>query len=175
MLLLSSGHAQRSNRQALRDATRNTHDQAEAFWSAPPGASFPIRRFLKAMLRLHHTLGHPAAIASCFDHAEDIEQRRIEALLRDLGGCVPDPAKSHTPNSDAAWGVLYALNGSAMGAGVLLKEQPDADTPAEYLNLMSTYAKSGQLGAFYKALNRQVLDQSAAEEGARLVFSEMIR
>ncbi|MEL6476354.1 MAG: hypothetical protein AAFR17_03430 [Pseudomonadota bacterium] len=167
----------RDNRHALRSATKNAHESAERAWSHAREAAFPIIDFLSVMRALHTGMGLPAAKRSGFAGAVEIERQRIDALDDDLGSAValsgPAPV---CPCRDAAWGVLYALNGSALGATVLLRTHAAGENrPSVYLTLMRDHARSGALGVFFRALNQQDLDRAAAAAGARSVFEAILQ
>lgn len=155
------------------------HHLSELHWSDIFACSDGLSRFLGAMQVLHKELGRDAAQRSGLADAVPLEQRRLDALRHDLKDSAPvaSPPDFHKPQGrNAAWGVLYALNGSALGASMLL--QPGAALAGQssaYLNLMQDYAKSGALGGFFRALNGETLDINRAAAGADMVFSVMAR
>ena len=164
-----------SNRDALREATRCAHDRAEEVWTPDLMARDRLAPFLTRMFKLHEDLGLPAALRCDVDGAESLERSRISALAQDLGVSVGTrPSRADwSPSGDEAWGVLYALNGSALGATALLRSR-DPETAPAYLRLMRDYARSGALGAFFKRLNAQDLDLERAGAGATRVFAAMM-
>jgi heme oxygenase len=161
------------NRALLRETTRVTHDLAESSWSQGGSKAFPLESFLIAMRRLHTRLGMSAALCIGSKEFFAVEDARLDALRKDLGhepreSAGAEPLSSSDKNN--AWGVLYALNGSAMGASKLLRSGVG---PSAYLDLMRSYATSGALSRFFRSLNAEPLDQSAAIKGARSVFASM--
>ena len=165
----------RDHRTVLRLATRKNHDLAERYWSSPDASAFRIYDFLTSMHRLHAGLGVAAADHVGSDKARKLEQQRLLALRQDLQ-CGPNVGlqTSALPGTkDFAWGVLYALNGSALGANVLLRAGVGGQNQSAYLHLMQDYVKSGALSVFFRALNGQDLDRAHAIAGARTVFGQM--
>lgn len=163
------------NRQVLRQATRGVHNAAETSWVGLGTKDFPIKTFLSVMHRVHRSFGLAAAQRCALKDAQSEEVLRITALEQDLSltGTVKDHAQtSAIASRDAAWGVLYALNGSALGASLLLRSSPAAAVGATaYLTVMHDYARSGRLKAFFATFNSQDLNLSLAESGARAVFA----
>jgi heme oxygenase len=166
------------NRDVLRQRTAGLHTAAEQVWRADRG--FPdlgaYRAFLSALLSAHQRLGLAAAEARG-DAADMAEERaRITALKDDLGDAAPPqagpaaalPARSIVP--DRAWGIGYALNGSALGAAMMLKAGMPGDWPISYLTSLSAYARSGRLATFFRRLNAAPLDLDIASEGGCDVF-----
>lgn len=162
------------NRQRLKAATLQAHARTEAAWFGR--AAFAdlatYRHWLSAMQQVHLGLGVDAAHAL----GDGAEAARLAALDTDLGNC---PQAEHVPQSAPpswAWGVQYAINGSALGASILMKSaalQPD--WPTAYLETMRSYATSGALNAFFQTLNAQDLDHVQATEGATQVFTLLER
>lgn len=169
--------APRDNRHALRDATRDVHNSAEGQWTHSLGATGGGQALLLAMSMLHANFGQPAAQHAGGAAAVDLEASRLRALKQD--GAQADVARKVTArpelsNRDYSWGVLYALNGSAMGASMML--QPGgimAHEQSAYMTLMQNYARSGGLGAFFRLLNAQDLAIDTASKGASAVFTAM--
>ena len=124
------------------------------------------------MYRAHCGLGLAAAERSGLPSALREEQARIAALERDLAPAAP-PGPAPLLSRDAAWGVLYALNGSALGATVLLRETAGDERPSAYLTVMRDYARSGELRAFFDTLNHAPLELSGAAQGAAAVFADL--
>ena len=163
-----------SVRAYLKSATRQDHVRAEARWTNE--GTFADRRTYQAwlgrMLDVHDALGFSAAKRSRWHSAAAIETSRHNALCQDLGL----PAKRHNGagqslDHDEAWGALYALNGSALGASILLKQGiAQFGWPVAYLSEMRRFATSGALGAFFPALDVQVSNREAALTGALAVF-----
>ena len=163
------------NRSLLRHATRSAHDRAERRWSDVPDTAHEMAKFLNAMLSLHLEFGLTAASSVDQHGALELEHKRLAALRGDLEivpHTEPDPtARMH---HDTAWGTLYALNGSALGATVLMRQSRETiGASTRYLELMSSFARSGALGTFFRTLNRQTLDMRRATSGATAVFAAM--
>ncbi|MFK7941897.1 MAG: hypothetical protein AB8B85_03150 [Paracoccaceae bacterium] len=163
-----------SNRVTLRRFTRTQHDRAELHWTNT-GAFTNIDRyrvFLGSMSSIHRTLGFTAS-ANNIGHSTEFEDARVLALHSDLGvSAEPERFPNSLPmTSDFAWGVLYVLNGSAMGASTLLKSKViDPSWPTAYLRTMQYFVRSGALAAFFRSLNSIPLDTTQAVMGARAVF-----
>lgn len=134
------------------------------------------RGFLLALLTAHARLGLDAARLRNAEVDGLEEERRIHALGTDLDMATlwRDPARVSQPlrmSRDYAWGVGYVLNGSALGAAVIMKAGHLGPTwPVRYLGLARDYARSGNLKAFFDALNEQTLDRAQALRGAVAVF-----
>lgn len=163
------------NRRLLRTSSQKMHERSERHWGEVFQTEQGFRHFLMAMQMLHRQHGMEAARRCGLPTAVDIEANRLTALQEDLGEATRSGRASDTGMSrDMAWGVLYALNGSSLGATMLLR--PGAalqDQPSRYLELMRDYARAGGLGVFFRALNRQTLDMTRAVAGAQTVFAAM--
>ncbi|WP_436399326.1 biliverdin-producing heme oxygenase [Roseobacter sp. S98] len=167
---------QNAHRDVLREATQAAHSAAENVWFGEGHfASLPdYRAWLTRMLEVHETLGLAAATAVSPDLFLPQETARCVALRRDLDlepvGAGPDRAM---PDSHA-WGVLYALNGSALGASHIHREVSGTrDWPLRYLAEMRTYATSGGVKEFFDRLNAAGLDTARALDGALDVFDRI--
>ncbi|MBW4708109.1 hypothetical protein KX928_09950 [Roseobacter sp. YSTF-M11] len=161
-----------NNRRFLQHASQADHRSAEATWVTPAGFRNRdhYRLWLRTLLRAHLIIGRAAA-ATCMPE-DTQEKQRIDAICADLTICPPTPEKITVASSDWAWGACYALNGSALGAFMLLKSGAvAAPWPVRYLDHMRNYATSGQLAMFFKSLNNQSLCRENAALGARAVFS----
>ena len=159
-----------SNRVVLRNETSVEHAAAEQVWTSD--ASFVslgvYQQFLSMLMSLHLDLGSPAA--DVLGVTPDLEEQRIKALADDLEVKVPI-RNTASLTSDQAWGVCYVLNGSALGASLLLKSKAvEPSWPTSYLQVMRAFARSGELAKFFRSLDAQRLDQIAAIQGARTVF-----
>jgi len=165
------------NRHILRDATQKVHSLSEQRWAAIFDQHQGLQRFLCAMHNLHITFGIQAAKSTRQPHAIDLEQHRLKALNTDLFDCrfASEPMSATMPiGRDQAWGILYALNGSALGATSLLRPGAAlAQEPSLYLGLMRDYVQSGGLGRFIRALNSEPLNLPKAISGANMVFAAM--
>ena len=161
------------NRAELRHLTQSAHDRAEALWSAD--GSFTDQRayaaWLAAMQHVHRQFGLPAAQLLGREH-ETAEQTRLAALSQDLDRDTPSGPVPHQQCQSRAWGILYALNGSALGASHLMKSGEMGRTwPNAYITCMRAYATSGRLKHFFDRLDTSRLDLTAASDGARQVFA----
>ena len=166
------------NRHFLKAATRTAHERAEASWVTE--GHFTDRAaytaWLTAMAEVHATLGAWAARQLDDSKWRDEEQRRLSALEADLSVPLPVHHYRFDRTDSWAWGVAYALNGSAMGASVLLKTGAvGADWPRQYLTTLRDYATSGRLHGFFSALQDQAMDRDQAGRGARDVFAALAR
>lgn len=166
-----------TNRDALRQATRDIHTAAEHRWL--PSGRFDhqdtYRDWLHGLWDTHNVHGRLAAEAlPQFDFAIQ-EKTRRDALSRDIGRTI-DPIRlgQGAISSGWAWGVLYALNGSALGASGLLKSGSIADQwPASYLMTMQAYVRSGALKTFFDVLNAQTDPLTDMIVGATAVFQSL--
>lgn len=165
---------QRSNRRLLKRLTRTRHERAELHWTTV-GAfrdASAYREFLNTMLQIHCRFGSAAA---AMVSKEDVgwEHGRTSALCSDLKltGRSSEPSEPGHITRDFAWGVLYVLNGSAMGASVLLNSKAiDQNWPTAYLESMREFARTGALGTFFRALNAASLDFPQTVLGAEAIF-----
>lgn len=170
--------AETSNRDRLRHATRDAHITTERLWL--PHGRFTDRvnytEWLFALWRVHNQLGRAATEALPNARFAAEEGTRRAALKQDLeldAAAVRSGPKA--PSSGWAWGVLYALNGSALGASGLLRSGGlAADWPSSYLQTMQTYAKSGELRTFFDQLNDESSRPDAMIDGANEVFQALI-
>ncbi len=163
-------------RGALRAATQCLHDRIERIWS--PNGAFETRStyldFLRMLLRTHETLGLAAANARGQDTEISDEAARINALRLDLGQGPEVLRPTGSLAEDYAWGVAYVLNGSALGATMLLKhDRLGPEWPREYLRLGQAYVQSGHLKRFFDALNTGPHDPAQVLRGARDTFARL--
>ncbi|WP_341367790.1 hypothetical protein [Yoonia sp. BS5-3] len=161
------------NRAVLKMSTRAAHEGAESRWFSD--GRFASRdsydHWLKALLKTHQTFGARAVTSTQLGHYQKIENARQTALCADLG-CDDQATKRGDPPSDGwAWGVLYVLNGSALGASMLLKSNSIQDGwPTSYLRVMQGFASSGQLKSFFGQLDQADAATSDMAAGAKAVF-----
>lgn len=162
-------------RAALRDLTASMHKDAEAVhWSSSGfGGSSDYRRFLDAMRSAHRVLGMPAARCRSDASGAAREQGLIMCLSADLG--LPSTGADRGLHSgmrrDFAWGVAYALSGSALGAASILASGTLRPRwPQRYLTAQRHFARSGGARRFFDALNAAAPDIDEALEGAKAVF-----
>lgn len=165
-----------NNRTVLRDATRQVHERTEQLWFAQNAfaSHAAYLRWLSAMATVHQSLA-PAAVRALDDMTiTQTERDRTAALAADLGTTPSPPMEPLLCTKAEAWGVMYVLNGSAMGASVLLKSQGlKPDWPQRYLQVMRSFAQSGALRQFFDLLDQVPLDHTAATAGAHLVFDAL--
>ncbi|MCY4178771.1 MAG: hypothetical protein OXC60_04675 [Litoreibacter sp.] len=162
-----------SNRQYLKRETQAAHDRAERVWVGPAGFAdlHAYRRWLTAMLDLHRDFGRPAERRLARLHDEPAEERRISALCADLGCACDAPRPGDDVSESWAWGAQYVLNGSAIGASILLKSASlQEGWPRAYLREMRSFATSGRLADFFAGLDAAQLNLPLAKAGALAVF-----
>lgn len=167
----------RSPRAHLLWRTRRAHEKAEAVHWSPEGfrGRSGYIAFLRAMLGAHTALGVPSArVRRCSD-SEERETFLIEQLFVDLGGIVDTGvlARDGAPRmgEDFAWGVAYALSGSALGAVAILRSgHVLGDWPVNYLDAARRYASTGLLRRLFDDLDAFQPDLSDATAGALAVF-----
>ena len=162
-----------SMRTKLRRLTAQIHVDLETLWSFSNGFSSQemYLRFLTQAFHVHTGLGQAAAPIWGDVDAQAIERARIDCLIDDLDGlhlpaaCVPDLSDSQ------AWGVAYVLNGSCLGASVMLKRGDiPQDWPSSYLAHGRDFVHSGQFQMFMERLNRADIELHGATLGARTCF-----
>ena len=166
-------------RLSLRDKTYELHQRLEQLWT-PQGHFDSIssyRRFLRLLLKAHSGVGLRAAASRGDPDELTLEQDRVLALSVDLA--IPSPALPMPPSSmphDYAWGVGYVLNGSALGASIILKNSYILQNwPSDYMTLGRSYVKTGRAKHFFKLFDSLHLDTAEVERGAIdtfLLFSE---
>lgn len=163
-----------THRAVLKEATGTAHLKAETAWTRD--GKFADRAGYETWLRClqvtHLTLGMTAASVIKCDAQCLEEHSRAKALALDLAGG-PRPKTPPKRGSESwAYGVCYALNGSAIGASILLKSRSThAPWPCAYLETMADYATSGRLKAFFERLEAVQLNMDDAVQGARDVFT----
>lgn len=163
-----------STREALRGATRDIHVATEKRW-LPHGVFEDLEGYLawlSALAAIH--AGRGAAAAKRLDQAwiTDEEDKRYIAIVADLGHQSLDKTVEQKMNTSEAWGVLYVLNGSALGAVSLLRSDAlSPQWPKAYLNQMKSFASSGLLKRFFCELEAAPIDTNAAIKGAKATFA----
>ncbi|MEM9060698.1 MAG: biliverdin-producing heme oxygenase [Pseudomonadota bacterium] len=163
-------------RATLRAATRELHAKIEEMWT--PDGGFGSRQtyldFLYALLCVHQQLGVPAALRRGDPEDAAEEYRRIRALCNDLELPRPRSLGLNELDEGFAWGVGYVLNGSSLGATILLDRgalQPD--WPTQYLSVGREYVKSGHLKRFFDSLNVVGHDPKSVQRGAFATFDQI--
>lgn len=166
-----------SNRTSLYQRTLVHHERAETYWTE---LGFLLNRdvyeqFLSGLFDVHTSLG-AAAAAALGPETVKLERERRVALIADLQG-VPANDQEYLPLSkSAAWGTLYVLNGSSIGASLLLRTNKIPNIwPQAYLQAMRRFAKDGSLSEFFAALDIQTLDMEQASTAAKAVFDRVAR
>ena len=173
---LLSNPKRATNRFLLRAATRHEHLAAETTWTPEHGFGSVERYhgFLRALVSVHLQLGLPAATKRGIASEIALEEARIEALADDLRLPIKQNRGGHDMCVSYAWGVAYCLNGSALGASVMLKSvHLPENWPRTYLLAGRDYVRSGGLVSFFSLLDSMELDLDAAADGAKTVFREL--
>lgn len=166
-----------TNRDILKQATEEAHACAEARWfSSGSFASRPsYDGWLSSLYFAHEALGQSATRFDALKRYALEETRRRNALVRDLGGRQQQWQQPARHSESWSWGVLYALNGSALGASVLLKTGAiQASWPTHYVEEMRNFATSGGLAAFFQSLNDDKLNATEIVCGAHSVFDALV-
>lgn len=165
-----------STRQYLKEQTATVHGLTEAlFWSSDGFADKPSYiYFLAKMLKAHLRLGRPAAQSVGDRQTVAHEAALISALGKDLGCAALTPDTCRHMDSSFAWGVRYALDGSAIGAAFILKSPGfSPNWPHAYLAQAKAHLKTGGTKRCFEALNAATVDPDRAAEGARAVFQSL--
>lgn len=168
--------AQESNRALLKRATSGAHRSVESAWF--PSAGFQgfdgYREWLLALYKVHNTLGQSAAHTLGRENWIVEESARMACLVRDTG-LQPQAAPPAKLGSESwAWGVLYAINGSALGGAVLLRDPSLHESwPKAYLKELGAFAKSGGVKSFFDELNKNSITARDAINGALAVFATL--
>ena len=165
-----------SHRWLLRVATQDLHDETERTWSTPGG--FRSRdqyiAFLGAIRAVHIALGLPSARLIGAEEEITEEIARVRTLSKDLGDEPARVSPDRILSESFAWGVAYGLNGSTLGASVLLKAgHCQEGWPSAYLRRGRDYARSGRLVRFFEALDTADIEVADAVAGAREVFARL--
>lgn len=166
-----------THRDALRHLTARVHEVTEAHWTRD--GAFKSKAcyltFLARLLNVHQSLGLSAVLA--LGHAESIkeEKRRISALPTDLASATDVISLTlPTVDADEAWGIAYVVNGSPLGASMMLKnKQIPADWPSEYMHLTAEFARSGRLKTFFEAMISAEPELAKATKGATRYFAAL--
>gem|GEM_PF-3672755 len=96
-------------------------------------------------------------------------------LAEDLDHPAPDTPPSDEMSVGYAWGVRYALGGSALGAAVLLRSgHLPQGWPRRYLSAQAAQARSGQVRKLFDIINRATFPLNPAVEGANAVFETIL-
>lgn len=167
-----------SNRKFLKDGTRTLHESTEQLWSNDGRfqSEARYRAWLTAMHEAHDQIGRVAAHRIGDTRLIDTERQRLAALRADLGLSRSERGMRPVPSNGArseswAWGALYVLNGSALGASFLLKSGGiGASWPRSYVEQMAQEARRGRLKAFFDRLETVRLNKSDALRGAHMAF-----
>jgi len=131
--------------------------------------------WLTALLVAHSELGRSSAQLLGNPAFSTTEQTRCALLESDLNRHCPDHIEFRLKTKSWAWGVQYALNGSSLGASVLLKSGALGRAwPREYLKSMKEFATSGALKQFFAALDDEPFSVDEAVAGAESVFGLLV-
>lgn len=170
---VATKHIASSPRFLLRDMTASDHARAEAVHYqdqkfADQEAYF---RYLACLYRAHKELGSAAA-KQRNDPEEHAHHNQCAALIcSDLGQRLGSATTVIQLSEDQAWGVSYALIGSALGATTILRAMHEqVDWPIDYLKATVAFAKSKGVAQFFGDLNAAAPEPDQAAAGARLVF-----
>lgn len=161
----------------LRDATSMDHAAAEAVHYAHQKFADKNAYFdyLTSLYAAHLTLGLPAAQLRQDVGEEAYHQTHVGLICEDLGH-TPRPESACDPvrSLGEAWGISYALIGSALGATAVLRDLgSSSDWPTAYLDASARFAKSRGVATFFAALNAANPDPDEATFGARRVFARI--
>lgn len=168
-----------SIRASLRETTQSLHEDVEAFWMSNKcfDSEDTYRRFLTTVLAAHQSVGLRAAkVRGDLDDVKE-EENRIAALCADLSLSVPHQSdgpdgEDSRMSASYAWGVGYVLNGSALGAAVMLDRGYLKDGwPDQYFLLGRALVRTGGLKRFFDRLNNVPLDEADVANGAKDTFS----
>ena len=161
-------------RASLRRTTHSLHQKLETLWT--PDNRFATeddyRSFLRALLKAHSEVGVRAAAGR--DDAADfvLEKQRITALATDLEIGLPAAPTMPPLSADYSWGVGYVLNGSTLGAAIILKQNFVEPTwPSAYMRLGRAYVRAGNAKSFFNTFDSLALNGSEVERGAIDTFS----
>lgn len=165
----------------LRKTTNDLHRSIEKVWASDDGfrSIGHYQSFLSRILCAHREFGVRAVYAladarpdACTAWSIPDERMRQTAVCRDLGIPVEQNACGSLTGQSYAWGVGYVLNGSAMGASIMLRGgHVKPDWPVEYFQTCQAYVRSGRLKAFFDQMNGAQLDLGEATQGASDVFA----
>ena len=163
-------------RAALKRATRDVHDRLDQslstyrldrrddyvnFLQAQAGAFLPVERAL--------TDGGAAALVPGWDKALRGALLAADLAALEIGDIPEVPAPSYNGQAELLGGI-YVLEGSRMGAAVLLRDIP-AEFPRAFLAARSP---AGRWGAFIATLERKLsspVEIEQANESARRTFA----
>lgn len=174
----------------LRAATRHDHEAAEAsavMRSLMDGqlSASGYRGLLRAQLEIHRRWEH-ARQAWLDDEVAAggwVYRSRIPALLADLQQTVSELAPVSTlacpPQSSAAWGELYVVEGASLGGQVIARQLRDRfPAAAHHFFELGKHAPSGYWRRFQQVLDK-VLPNAASQHlavgGAQAMFAHFQR
>lgn len=171
-------------RERLRGSTQALHDRVDAQMNEQ--ASFRslagYRRFLRCMVEALDEFQAPLDASSLAAGLETRTQWLQDCLRADLTAIGdkpdqnPEAPSSGAPCTPQAWGVGYALEGSAMGSRVLRKmarEQLGEQVPSAFL-VASAEGATTRWPIYVKALETAAPDPALAELGAQSVFRSLL-
>lgn len=169
----SQEHFHSPMRSSLRKTTYSLHQRLEQLWT--PQDHFvsisSYRNFLRLLLNAHCEVGFRAAIARGDETELTRESERVAALGVDLTISSPEASLTPAMPNSYAWGVGYVLNGSALGASIIVKKNYILNNwPSKYMKLEQNYVRTGQMKKFFENLECSDLDVSEVERGAIATF-----
>ncbi len=172
-----------SLREQLRAATRETHPELDGrIGSLRPFESLAgYGAYLNGMRDLYLTFGD--ALDSCATQAT-IPMRckaLLDAIAEDLAACgdrgnVEGASSPVNPGSGAAWGAAYVLEGSTMGAQMLVRQAQQKLPSGATTHFLQALAADGmgRFRQFCAALDTADVDADQTIGGATAVFAHAI-
>lgn len=178
-------------RERLRFETRTNHAQLDAVLGdlRPFSSIDRYRVYLAGMRELYVVFGPSCDRCADLSHLPRQQQELIAALDADLMSCgagphsdsntehTPQPTPSDPPTDAAAWGAAYVLEGSAMGAQMLVRVAREKLPPAATTQFLSALAGDGvsRFRAFCAAMEAADPEASEAVSAAERVFDHAIQ
>ena len=188
---MTQGHtATPTARERLRSETRTKHVQLDALLGdLQPFASIErYRVYLAGMRELYVVFGPSCDRCADLSHLSRQQQVLIAALDADLNSCGAQPhtdscielasSAPSTSSSDAAtWGAAYVLEGSAMGAQMLVRVAREKLPPQATTQFLSALAGDGvaRFRTFCAAMEAADPEASEAVYAAERVFDHAIQ
>jgi heme oxygenase len=165
-----------SIRHALRNETRESHEELEKFVQSSNlfGSAIGYRVYLASMLRVYQTFAKPLLWVEQRAELEPITFQAQSCIQSDLGSEFDSQSAACEPVApECCWGTAYVIEGSSMGAKVLLRsisQKPDRESyPVRYLNLIGEHAPE-RWPKFLRALEVSACDPTKTAHAARRAF-----